>query len=72
MRFQHGVSWAGPAIRPGPGSVQYVRSARKTIYAERTVAYRPESRVPLQAVWVGGHPENVHVPGCHFHDEQHV
>jgi hypothetical protein len=24
------------------------------------------------AVGVGGHAEDVHVPGCHLHDEQHV
>ena len=25
-----------------------------------------------RAVWVGGHSEDVHVPGPHLHDEQHV
>jgi len=25
-----------------------------------------------RAVWVGGHPEDMHVPGLHLHDEQHV
>ena len=31
---------------PGPGSVQHVRSERKTFHAERTVVYRPASRPP--------------------------
>ena len=28
---------------PGPGSVQHVRSERKTFHAERTMVYRPEA-----------------------------